>query len=166
MDTSKLTKFPEGSVILNEGEQNLDMYKIIHGHAELYNGYGTDKEVVLGILGPGSCFGEFGLLLKQPAIYTVVAYSDVFAMRVTEGELGDFVQHNHHDIINIMRNMSRMMIVMQQQINLLAGELQEHIKVDDEVIDDAKHNLRDYALGREHFKLEGKMRYFDRSIRR
>ena len=49
-----IVSFPAESLILKEGEVNLDMYKIIQGKAEMYMGYGTDKEVLLGIIGPGA----------------------------------------------------------------------------------------------------------------
>ena len=145
-NSARLVKFPQDAVILKEGEMNLDMYKIIQGHAELYTGYGTDHEVLLGIIGPQSCFGEFGLLLHKPAIYTVVAFSDIFAMRVTEGEMGDFVQQNHKNIIDIMRNMARTMMVMQTQIDLLSDEVINGTKPDEATIEEAKRNLRGYAV--------------------
>ena len=143
---SKIVKFPQDSVILSEGELNLDMYKIIKGHAELYTGYGTDQEILLGIIGPQSCFGEFGLLLKKPAIYTVIAYSDVYALRVTEGEMGDFVQENHKNIIDIMRNMANTMMVMQTQINMLAEEIGQGKKPEPEVIKKSNRNFRGYVM--------------------
>ena len=43
-NNSKLLKLPEGTMILCEGELNLDMYKILDGHAEVYMGYGTENE--------------------------------------------------------------------------------------------------------------------------
>lgn len=143
---AKIGKFPEGSIILQEGEVNLDMYKIIKGHAELYTGYGTDQEVLLGIIGPQSVFGEFGLLLRKPAIYTVVAYSDVYALRVTEGDMGDFVQENHKYIIDIMRNMANMMMVMQTQINMLTSELKDGKEPDPELCKQISRNIRKYAM--------------------
>ncbi len=57
-----IVTFPEGSLILKEGDVNLDMYKIIQGKAEMYIGYGTEHEVLVGIIGAGACFGELGLL--------------------------------------------------------------------------------------------------------
>ncbi len=80
MSDGKIIKFPRDSIIIREGETNPDMYKIVQGNAELYTGYGTDKELLLGIIGPQSCFGEFGMLIGAPSIYTVAAYSDVYAM--------------------------------------------------------------------------------------
>ena len=160
---AKLTKFPEGSIILCEGELNLDMYKIVQGHVELYTGYGTDREVLLGIIGPQTCFGEFGLLLRKPAIYTAVAYSDVLAMRVTEGELGDFVQQNHKNIIDIMRNMAQYMMVMQTQVEMLADEVANGNKANEDLMKQINRNIRGYAVYNpdRDYNLKGKYHYFD-----
>lgn len=143
---AKFSKFPEDSIVLQEGEVNLDMYKIIQGYAELYTGYGTEQEIVLGILGPGDVFGEFGLLLHEPAIYTVVAHSDLYALRITEGEMGDFVQQNHKNIIEIMQHMALTMLIMQKQIHLLAEEISEHGKPVEETLQTLTKNVRsEYA---------------------
>ena len=53
-------------MILKEGEINLDIYKILLGHAEMYTGYGTDNEILIGMIGLGTCFGEFGILTGKP----------------------------------------------------------------------------------------------------
>ena len=163
-NSAKLMQFPKDSVILREGEMNLDMYKIVQGYAEMYMGYGTDQEVLLGIIGPQTCFGEFGLLLKKPAIYTVVAYSNILAMRVTEGDVGDFVQENHKSIIDIMRNMAKSMMVMQKQIDLMTEELAKAGKKDAELIKETQRNIRGYAVynpNNPKYNLTGKYRYFD-----
>ena len=158
-NSAKLMQFPKDSVILREGEMNLDMYKIVQGYAEMYMGYGTDQEVLLGIIGPQTCFGEFGLLLKKPAIYTVVAYSNILAMRVTEGDVGDFVQENHKSIIDIMRNMAKSMMVMQKQIDMLSNEINEG-KEDER----KRQNLRAYALNNsdKEDRLTGKYHFIKR----
>ena len=163
---SRIFKVPAGTLILQEGEVNLDMYKIVQGNAELYTGYGTDKELLLGIIGPQSCFGEFGLLMQAPSIYTVVAFSDVYAMRVTTGEMGDFVQENHKNVIDIMKNMARTMMVMQKQIDLMTEELSKLGKKDTELIKETQRNIRGYAVynpNNPKYNLTGKYRYFDYS---
>ncbi|MCR5603075.1 MAG: cyclic nucleotide-binding domain-containing protein [Lachnospiraceae bacterium] len=145
-DNGKIIKFPRDCMILREGEKSTDMYKIIKGHAELYTGYGTENEVLLGLIGAPACFGEFGLLLHQPSIYTVVAFDNVYALRISEGEIGDFVQENHRNIIDIMKNMANMMLVMQRQIDILAKEIKKGSTGDVDVIRQAKRNLRSYAV--------------------
>ena len=163
-NAGKLMQFPAESVILKEGEVNLDMYKIIKGNAELYTGYGTDKEVLLGIIGPQSCFGEFGLLMQAPSIYTVVAFSDVFALRVTSGEMGDFVQENHKNVLDIMRNMARTMMIMQQQIELLTEEIAEGREPDAELLRQSRRNIRGYAVynpNNPQYDMKGRYRFID-----
>ncbi|MCR5357117.1 MAG: cyclic nucleotide-binding domain-containing protein [Lachnospiraceae bacterium] len=141
-----LVKFPRDTVILKEGVVNLDMYKIVQGHAEMYTGYGTDKEVLIGIIGSQSCFGEFGLLLEEPSIYTVVAYSDVYAIRINASNFGRFLQENQRDMIAIMKNMARSMTAMRKQIDLLTGELRYGGEQDEEMIKAGRRSLRAYAV--------------------
>ena len=113
---NKIYEIPPDTMILREGEINLDMYKIVSGHVEMYTGYGTPNEVLIGLLGPGTCFGEFGILTGQPAIYTIITYSKTKILRVTEGLMGDFIQENKDDILQIMRNMATNMAFMIKSI--------------------------------------------------
>ena len=136
-----IVSFPAESLILQEGEVNLDMYKILQGKAEMYMGYGTDKEVLLGIIGPGACFGELGLLLQAPAIYTVIAYTDVYAIRVTEDRLGNFIQENHSSTLQIMKNMANTMAIMQHQILSLSDELNTYTQKEDDNLTAVKKEL-------------------------
>ncbi len=137
----KIIQVPEGTKILAEGELDLDMYKIINGHVEIYMGYGTDRETLLGISGPQSCFGEFGLLLERPAIYTVIAYSDVVLFRISKGEMGDFVRENHKNIIEIMQNMAQTMLKMSSQIDLLVDDIKSGVRVNERTIHEIKKTI-------------------------
>ena len=141
---SRIFKVPKGSLILQEGEVNLDMYKILSGHAEVYAGYQTPQETLIRILGPGECFGEYGLLLQKPAIYTVIAYSEVTLFRIVEGELGDFVQQNHKNIIDIMKNMAKTMMTKRCQMDLLINDLEHEKKPNKDLLKKAKKSL-DYS---------------------
>ncbi len=124
MQKPRLVKYEEGSIILREGDANTEMYKIISGFAEVYVEYGTPKESLIGILRPQSCFGELGVLLSKPSIYTVVAYCDMLVMRVAESELGGFVAENQKNIIDIMRNMANSVLTMRAQIDLLLKDME------------------------------------------
>lgn len=142
---------PQGMTILKEGEINLDMYKILKGHVEMYTGFGTENEVLLGLLGPGTCFGEFGILTKKPAIYTIIAYSDIKILRVTEELMMDFMKANPENVLQIMKNMANNMMRMQHQIGQLTTEIaelsndlnnSESYKTSDMI----KNMLRSYAI--------------------
>ena len=147
---SKFVSYKEGDIILREGELNEEMYKVIRGHVELYAGFGTPLENILGILRTGSCFGEFGLLLKKPAIYTVLAHDEVTLLKITEEDLGDFIRDNHKNIIDIMRNMANSMMSMRFQIDLLLKEVETGKKPGDVALQErmrqARKVMRAYAV--------------------
>ena len=108
-----MMKVPAGSVIIQEGESNMDMYKIISGNVEIYTGYGTPGESILAIKSKGDYFGEMGLFTGgKPAIYTVVAYTDLLLLRITEANVDDFILNNHTDVYNIMKHLAETMYSM------------------------------------------------------
>ena len=123
-----MMKIPEGTIILQEGEVNMDMYKLIQGSVEVYCGYGTENESILGILSKGSYFGEIGLLAQKPAVYTVVAYSDILVNRITMSEIDEYIKTNHHDILEIMKHMANTMYNMQYSMNLAFDDMEKKNK--------------------------------------
>ena len=150
MSESKIISFTANTVILKEGEVNHDIFKLVKGQAEVYVGYGTDQETIIGIIGEQSCFGELGLLLGQPSIITVVAYSDVLIMRIREDEMDDFISRNHKNIMDIMRNMAKSMLAMRTQISMLLSELESGKKPAEIDLREkkllARRAIREYAL--------------------
>ena len=148
-DTEKsLLTFPADSVIISENEINPDMFKILKGNVELYSGYGTENEVLLGLLGKNACFGEFGLLLQKPSPYTVIAYSDVILYRVVEEKMGDFIRENHTAVLQMMKSMANTMMVMQGHINQLNEELNERNRVNKQIVGRNKEMLKRYIYNR------------------
>lgn len=144
----QIITFSAGEFVLREGEINDEMFKILSGNVELYIGYGTENEVLLGILGKGDCFGEFGLLLHKPAIYTAIAYSDLILFKVTEGKIGDFIMENHASVLQIMRSMADTMLIMQHQLTQLNEELDEKNKTNMRIVGKNKELLRRYVQGK------------------
>ncbi len=145
---AKMVKFPADEVIIREGEGSPDMFKIVSGHAEVYVGYGTKNETLIGIIGPQSCFGEFGMLLHAPSIYTIVAFSELLAFRITENDMADFVKENQKNIIDIMRNMANTMMTMRYHIDLLLKEIESGKKPDQETLTKARKAMKAYGMYR------------------
>ena len=115
---------PEGTVIMREGEANMDMYKIISGNVELYRGYETKDEAIIGIKSKDDYFGEMGLLTGgKPAIYTVVAYSEVLLLRITEKDIDDFILKNHVDVLRIMRGMANSMYNIKFGMDMILDDM-------------------------------------------
>jgi serine/threonine-protein kinase len=78
--------FPAGTQILVEGEIGDTAYQIVSGSCRvLKNIDGAQREVAL--LGPGTVFGEAGLVSARPRTATVEAIEDVTAMVVTRAVL-------------------------------------------------------------------------------
>ena len=121
-----LINIPEGTVIIREGEANMDMYKIVKGNAEIYSGYGTENEVILGIKSKDDYFGEMGLLTGgKPSIYTVVAYSDMILMRITEADIDEFILKNHVDVYHIMQHMAESMYALKYGMDMYVKDLED-----------------------------------------
>ena len=118
-----LYKVTEGMVIVHEGEVSMDMYKLVAGKAEVYVGYGTERETVIGILAEGSYFGELGLLAQKPAIYTIVMYSDGLLLRITMNEIEEYIRSNERDILAIMKHMANSMYNLKLNIDLLSEDI-------------------------------------------
>ena len=121
-DAKRFVKFSADDVILREGEENSEMYKIISGRALCYFDYETDDEYLVGTLNENRTFGEFSLLTGKPGIYTVVAFTDVLVLRIGQGEFAKFIEMNAANAEEIMQNMARMINVLKVNIDLLRSE--------------------------------------------
>ena len=119
---AKIQKFSADDVILREGETNEAIYKIITGSAVCWFKYGTDDEYVLASMSDGECFGEYSVLTGNPSIYTVVAFSDMIVMKITQDDLISFTEANAKNAIEIMSNMARMMDVLAMNIEMIRSE--------------------------------------------
>ncbi|MBR6229803.1 MAG: cyclic nucleotide-binding domain-containing protein [Eubacterium sp.] len=117
-----LKRYEENDIILREGDTDTNLYKVLSGNVEVYSGFGTDRENILGILSEGDYFGEMGLLTGAPAIYTVIAYNNPLVLSVEKDDLFSYVKQNYSDLIAIMENMARSMLNMKKNIDLLTND--------------------------------------------
>ena len=141
----------EGDMIVQEGEMSLDMYKLVSGKAEMYVGYGTERETFIGILSKGDYFGEMGLLARRPAIYTIVMYSDGLLLRITPQDIVDYIKNNERDILSIMVHMANSMYNLKTNIDLLTEDINEmiHEKKNEEEIKALQERIRASRLTKE-----------------
>lgn len=121
----RIKQFREDDVILLEGMQHDVMYKILSGSVTLYFHYQEDDEYLIGILSKGHSFGEYGLLTKQPEIYTIVANEDTAVMEISEAEFDDFLLNNHGNVLDIVNNMARTLSIMRMNFSMMMDELSE-----------------------------------------
>ena len=144
-------KVSEGCIIIREGELNMDMYKLVSGKAEVYVGYGTEHETVIGILSEGDYFGELGLFTQKPAIYTIVMYSDGLLFRITMNEIEDYIKNNGRDILSIMRHMANSMYNLKLNIDLLSEDLNTMVtdKKNEEEVKEMQQRIRQSRITKE-----------------
>ncbi|MGN0416300.1 MAG: cyclic nucleotide-binding domain-containing protein [Agathobacter sp.] len=121
--TAKMQEYKEDAVIIREGEQQNEMYKIISGKVAVYINYGQKNEYLLGILSEQQCFGEFGILCQKPSLYTVVAVYDVLLMRIGGDEFDDFIQKNSKNASDIIRNLAHEIMNLKLNLDMVMEEL-------------------------------------------
>ena len=63
---SKMVRFTEDQVILQQGSTEKVLYKIIHGKAIVYLNYGQEDEYIVGILSEQRCFGNLPSCAASP----------------------------------------------------------------------------------------------------
>lgn len=68
--------FPEGRVIMREGDPGTTAFMIVTGHCRAYRNTPNGQET-LAEMGPGEVFGEMALLLDEPRAATVEATDNV-----------------------------------------------------------------------------------------
>ena len=122
-DLSRLRKVKENDVIVKEGELYTEMYKIVSGKATVYINYGEEDEYLLGVLSEQQCFGETAILCKKPGLYTVVAFSDVLLMRITEEEFEDFIKNNSKNAMDMIRNLAREVTNLRCNLDMAIQEM-------------------------------------------
>ncbi|MCI8448997.1 MAG: cyclic nucleotide-binding domain-containing protein [Eubacterium sp.] len=122
MENITMQTFYTDDIIIREGENYDEMYKIIHGSVAVYLCYGKMEEHLIGIYSESECFGEMNVLSGQPSIYTVIAYDEVQLMRIKKDSLEEFIRDNPQSAIGIMQNMAHLVMLMQKNIGLLLDE--------------------------------------------
>jgi thioredoxin reductase (NADPH) len=63
-----------GDVLVREGQRDRDFLVVLAGKVAVYEGYGTPEQQLVRLHGPGRFLDEIGLLTRQPAFVSSVAY--------------------------------------------------------------------------------------------
>ena len=100
-------RYAAGDVIMKEGQDNSELYKIIEGKCCAYLNYGKDDEYLLGVLVNGNCFGEMGSLVGKKERITIVAYEDSLIMKIPRESQHRFISLNPENAIDLMKMIVR-----------------------------------------------------------
>jgi len=101
-DALEPVTFPEGTIIVEQGDPGDEFFVIVEGQAEVYqrrNEHSEPEQV--GLLGPSDYFGEIALLLDRPRAATVVAKTQLKCVKMDRarfervmGPCGDILKRN------------------------------------------------------------------------
>ena len=128
MTESKIKKFREDEIIINEGDSNDTIYKVISGSVAIYLNYKKENEYLVGILSDKRYFGEDGFLSGRPSIFTAVAAEDTHVMGIGLNEFEGYLKNSYQNVLDIMRDMTEKMMTLKANLSLLDKELKDKIQ--------------------------------------
>ena len=94
-DQSSAKRFPEGTLIIGEGDAcPCAMYIVLKGSVGVYKNYLQPDQIMVSHLKPGEFFGEMSLFLGQPRSASVVALSDLIALEINKNNTYEMIEKN------------------------------------------------------------------------
>lgn len=115
--------FPDGAVIVREGEQARRLFAITAGSVAVVTAVATAnglRTVRLGVLGPGQSFGEQGLIGGGPRTADVVAHGPVELLAFRVADIEALAAHRPTILIRLLANMAG---ELSQRLLLATGEI-------------------------------------------
>ena len=139
-----MLKILENEIIINAGEKNDLLYKVVAGSFAIYMNYGEDSEYLIGVLGKGKCFGEIGFLAEQESPYTIVANEDSMVLDVDKLHFQDFIVNNPKNVVDIMTSMSKMVSLLQKHVELILKESNMEYERKQQMTENLMNKIKQY----------------------
>lgn len=106
-DKSNLQHFPKNSILVHEGQEADSMYVIVSGKAKVFIGDEEGKELTLGTLAPGDCFGELALIDDAPRSATVEAQEKTTVLKMRDVDFQGHLHAHPQVTMNLLSYMAR-----------------------------------------------------------
>lgn len=116
-DTREVTVGP-GDYFFQQGDHGKFMYVLISGHVRVHLRW-RDRDVQIGRIGPGGCFGEIALIDSSPRSASVQAETDCTAIAIAI---------SNRDLYRLKRIDIEQYVIVQENISL---ELCERLRIAD-----------------------------------
>jgi len=121
-------EFPEGLVIIREGDEGDSLYIIKSGTVQVYiNGPEKDEKIILTKLSEGDYFGEMSLITGEPRSATVETTSNVSLLRLDKDGFQRLISNNP----KVSLSLSHMLSQRLKQANIKRAETEKfyHAKI-------------------------------------
>lgn len=114
--------FDSGAFIFEEGSNTTDLYLLVQGRVEISKYIGTDPKhrKILGILTPGSLFGEGALLSNQPRSASAKALEAVEALALSQSQFKKLLEERAADatalLIGLLKVVNQRLLWTNQEL--------------------------------------------------
>jgi len=126
-------RFPEGTVIFDEGDLGLAMYVITQGEVEIRKKMGSEVSC-LAKMGKGDFFGEMCMLEEEsPRTASAHAITDVELVAIDQAAFTFMLRHNPEIAIRMMR---KLVTRLKQTTTLLEEALGHKVDLDESGLTD------------------------------
>lgn len=99
--------YPAGSIVCREGELEHTFYIIKEGQVAITQQLPGGSEQTLGVQGPGSFFGEIGLLENRPRSASVRTLVDSCLLEITEEDFEEMIHRSPEAALTVLRGVIR-----------------------------------------------------------
>ena len=120
MKNTKIRRHQAGDIILQEGDYNKTLHKILSGKVALYLNYGKTNEYLIETLTFPQYFGEVSILIQHPCYCTAVAIEDTTILHIAAENFEEFIQNNTQNAFLIMKAMAKSL----DSLNLLLHKIE------------------------------------------
>ena len=100
--------FKKDDIIFRQNEFADTMFKIISGSVRIVSDHEKDSEKEIAVLGPGSFFGEMGMVECYPRSATAIVDSEAAeVIEFDETDFGRIMKDDPDTVLNILRQLAQ-----------------------------------------------------------
>ena len=111
-----LETYPEGEVIVREGDHDGRLFVIVSGHAQIIRGLGSSAEWRLQTLGPRAYFGEMALIDDWTRTASVVAETEMQVLTLERWDLRGEIEKNPLIAIEFLQMLTRRVRLLEKKV--------------------------------------------------
>lgn len=116
---SRTRRYARGTRILNMGDESDTIFTLLEGQVRVFRDE-HDKEITLGLLDPGDCFGELAALGDMPRSAHVEAMSDVVVSVIAKQDFLDCIESDPALALRIIRLLANRLKSTTDELSSLA----------------------------------------------
>ncbi len=116
LEFSRVRRFRRRGRVIAAGEAGAAVYAVLEGYVKLSRTNPNGREIVLELAGPGSIFGEIGVINGWRRSADAVALSDCRVLAMDGRHFMDALRRSPEALIAIIRNLSERLLATTSQM--------------------------------------------------